>query len=240
LDVDNSKQPVESEEYGRERSEAERLASLPDFLRLSPEQIEAARRENARLLADSNSPFLIQSPRDTQHARAVREESDWRRTLAMFDFEIRAGDKSEGTAARRRTAAQTLAENLEAQGRFKEAAHFHSDPEQRRWCLRLLYAVHRPDEDECEPECDRAFEIDPTRLTREDIVAEVYSIKHGKVMPVNRCFYCNSLNVRPASSENLRRRAMRARARGLTDGLRPDQAAATLRREKLTTADVFK
>jgi len=103
-----------------------------------------------------------------------------------------------------------------------------------------LYAVNRPDEDECEEGCDAAFENDPTRLTREDIVAEVYSLRHNRVMPANLCPYCKSLNVRPAAPENLARRAMRARARSLTEGQKPDQAAATLRREGLTSAEVFK
>lgn len=240
MDNSNNPQPVEEEEFGHERSEESRRASLPEYLRLSEDQVEAARADNARVLAESNHPFLRQSPQDAQRARAIREEPDWRRTLSLLDFEIAAGDDSIDTAMRRRTAAQTLAENLAAQGRFGEASVVAPLEEQQREYLQLAVAVARPDDEWCGGDCELRFADDPTRLTREDIIAEVFSIPHGRVMPVNRCPFCKMLNVRPASPENLQRRALRARARALTEGQKPDQAAATLRREKLTAADAFK
>lgn len=238
--MDQQPRNEEEVEYGRERTPAERLAALPAYLRFSPEQIEAARKENARALAESNSPFLRISSLEAQRVRAVREEADWRRSLASLDFAILTGDDSEDTAARRYTAAQTLAENLAAQGRFDEAAKVTPSEAQAHEYVDLHEAVMRPDEEWCGAECDARFKNDPTRLTREDITAEVYSIAHGKHMPVNKCHYCKTTNVRAASGENLERRGARARARALTEGLSPVRAAETLRNAKLTSGEVFK
>lgn len=232
--------PEEENEYGREKTAAARLASLPEFLRLTPEQIEAARATNARLLEESNSPYVKLAPQEQQRVRAIREEADWRRTLQSLDFAIAAGDKSADTAGRRHTVAQTMGENLAAQGRFYEAATVTPDEGQKLEYLALHEAVMCPDEDWCTEECDQAFANDPSRLTREDIIGEVFSIAHGKVMPVNRCPYCKRLNIRPASAKNLERRGVRARARALTEGQTPDRAAETLTRAKLTSGEVFK
>lgn len=246
MDNNNPRQ-LEDEEYGREQTAEARRASLPSFLQFSDEQIEAARLDNARVLAESNHPFLRQSPQDAQRTRAIREESDWRRTLSMLDFEIAAAAASLGVvtssnplAQRRDQVAQTLAENLAAQGRFGEAADVAAHEDQQREYLELAAAVQRPDDEWCGPECEAFFANDPTRLTREDIVAEVFSIKHGRVLPAVKCHYCHSLNVKPAPAEHLRLRGMRARARALTEGMTPARAAETLQREKITAKDIFK
>lgn len=170
----------------------------------------------------------------------MHEESDWRRSLASLDFAILTGDDSEETAGRRYTAAQTLAENLAAQGRFDEAAKVTPSEVQAHEYVDLHEAVMRPDDEWCGAECDARFENDPTRLTREDIKAEVYSIPHGKHMPLNKCSYCGGVNVRAAARENLERRGVRARARALTEGMSPVRAAETLKNAKLTAGEVFK
>jgi hypothetical protein len=183
---------------GREPSAAERRRAQPAHLQLTKEQITAALKENARLLAESNSPYVVQSPQERARVRGIREEQDWRVALAELDRALaqqrhskrRKGLHVQQLQILRANAAGHLAEALAAQGRFDEAAEHAPDTTRAAELRTLWHAVMRPDEDVCGADCQEKFSNDPTLLTKERAVQEVFSLKHNKVMPVIACGVC--------------------------------------------------
>jgi hypothetical protein len=236
---------VDEKAVGHEKTPEERLANLPAHLRLTPEQLARAAADNARALAEANHPFALASPHERARARGVREAEEWGAALAQIEVALanalKSGTDDEVLAAMnaRRNALDHLSEAYAAQGRFDLAAAHAPDDARRKELEKLWHAVMRPDDEVCGEECRKKFDDDPTLLTKERVVHEVWSVKHNRVMPVVAC-HCGEWNARALPAEIGRQRAARSRARTLTEGLKPADAAETLRRARLTTREVFK
>jgi hypothetical protein len=217
-------------------------AGVPENFRLTEGQARKALADNARLLRESNSPFLTLSPRERERARGLREAPEWREALERLDAALYSALGTPGyetLRARRDVTAGQLAEAHAATGRFDLAAAVCPDPLRAAELDALWRAVMRDDDEACGDECREAFDADPTLLTRETVLREVYSVKHGREMPAVRCEVCKELNVRPLPAEIGRQRAARKQAAALVAGLSRPEAIAALTRAGLTAEEVF-
>lgn len=233
---------------GKEKSIKERLASMPEFLLSRTAQQMKQDAENQERWARSvASPFAQGAPAEVARARAVRLEEDWRGTLKQVRGQMALSTIPEEIEALNNafiTVTRQLAEALATQGRFQEAEHYAklTGWEEADAYHHLAKALARADDDRCGPKCDLAFSADRNRLTQYDAVMEVFSPEHGQVVTVFRCAMCGSLNGRPLTEKDRpyqKQREARRRARTLVAGLNHEQAAAALKREKLTTETTF-
>lgn len=250
---------TDEDQIGKRKSDEDRQSSLPAHLRERTDEQRAQDAENqAKWAASVASPFVQGSPADAERARASRLEHDWRDSLVGIRGEMAAatddaGDaksprdsaRLEGLNNAYRNASRQLAEALAVQGRFDEAAYYAHEgkaEDLENEYGAIAAAIGKSDEERCGADCDLTFAADPTRLTQDDIVAEVFSPKHNAVVPVMRCNICGDLNARPfteADRPHLKRREMRKQALELTKGQSPREAAETLRRADLTTQKAF-
>jgi hypothetical protein len=106
-----------------------------------------------------------------------------------------------------------LADAWATQGRFDEASKIaHSEERQARYAA-IHGAVWRDDEDICG--CEET--VDPRGpngtevvLPNEYVDSDIYSEKHGRIMPLVRCSKCGDLNVRNVSPRLAELRRARA------------------------------
>lgn len=239
---------IDEDLIGKVKTSEERAASIPDFIKLTPEKLAESAENQKRWAALSNSPFLA-AGKDAERSRAVRLEHDWRETISVVRQSLsRTTDVAEIEALNNAyvNAARQLSEALATQGRYLEAAHYSKgvgDETLAKEHLDLHQAIDREDDETCGAECDLAFEKDKTRITKEDPVAIIWSPRHNREVHVFRCNLCGGLNARPLNPQDrsmLDRRQKRRQASELVKGLSPTRAAETLRQSQLTTKDVFR
>jgi hypothetical protein len=235
---------------GKEKTPEERQASLPEVLRNRSDEQQAEDAANQLEWGKKvASPFVQGSPAEVAHARAVRLEADWRNSIASIKLALSAEMPVAGSMrslelrAAHANAASQLAEALAAQGKFQEAASWEfTNPVLRDEYLTLHDAIWRPDAERCGDLCARAFALDKTRLTQEDVVREVFSPKHNAVVAVVRCNMCGELNARPLGDQDrgiIERRAARQKALALTKGMDPARASETLQMAGLDPEKLF-
>ena len=181
------------------------ITTLPDFLQLTDEQIatseriqrQVAQAMHGRVQANREEARLIQGIHAERSARATLE------TLA-----------NEGRRKGRAEAANVqlgrLAEALADQGRFSEAAATHPDAKRAKELRKIQEAIERDDAEICD--CKPEEVNDPVsnkklRLPLENVVDEVFSPKHKRMMPLIRCNKCGDLNVKALTPELTRRQA---------------------------------
>lgn len=157
---------------------------LPTFLQRTPEQIEAE-NQRQQILRDLHLKGAKQTPTEMKIAQATLAEKAIRANLQSITDPI----------VRRETELE-LAESLADQGRFREAAEFN--PEFQR----MVEAVERPDNQFCHcPEdgvqARNAQGAVTIPVPNNFVLGEVFSEKHGRIVPLVMCAKCGHLNATP-------------------------------------------
>jgi hypothetical protein len=152
--------------------------SLPDFLRLTDEQVTAENERQARLRRDFHSRVRMPAAEE-EMARASILAEDLKRAF------LQSTDESD-----RNEIADRLAENLAAQGRFEEALQYVRDDALREFYQKALVAVLSPEE--CT--CDRVERIidgqTKVLLPKYRVIKQIYNInldRFGYLIECNNC-----------------------------------------------------
>lgn len=169
------------------------MEDLPDFLKLSEEQIEAEKVRQDRLRRDHNMR-VRQSGAQTEFARALIIEEEIRKEL----------ESTNRPAVELNQLHDRLAEVLAAQGRFIEAAQTAVDADQQEFYRKAAAAVY--DATECE--CGNKLAAGPNggqlRLPKYRVIKEIYSLKTGQFGYLSECSTCGNwvfLSNSPAPAE---------------------------------------
>lgn len=200
---------------------------------LPPEKLSEAAQDQEKWAGKAESPFVQESPQLAALVRARREIPDWRQSVAVIKADLRKHLKPEereflqGRLAHFQT---VLAEMLAVAGEYEEAAQTTPVVELRKEYRKILKAIDKPDDAVC-----KCKKTDPTLKTEESVVRLVWSNKHSQMMPVVRCNYCDSWNVKSEPSELSKFSGLRRRAEQLTEGQAPGDARQTLERAKHET-----
>jgi hypothetical protein len=145
-------------------------AILPDFLRLSDEEIAREKQRQDRLRQEFNSRVRL-SPAEHEMARAMIQHDDLEKAVADSDQpDIRA----------------RYAECLAHLGRFAEAAEIAPDETAREFYQAVAEAVHSSKECDCTP---------PNRMPKHRTLKEVHSVKLGRVAAYAECNRCGNKTV---------------------------------------------
>lgn len=175
------------------------LTQLPSFLHRTPEQIndEMARQS---ILRGFHLKGARQNAAEIKIGQAMVAEQAIRANLKLIM-------KSREPEVYRETRLQ-LAESLANQGKFRQATNVAEklDQEYARHYRRLAKAVDRDDSETCDcatktitaDERNARGQAVTTEIEvpNEYVAAEVFSEKHGKIMPVVVCAICGKRNVR--------------------------------------------
>jgi len=163
------------------------MESLPDFLKRTPEQL-AAEESRQTILRDLAAKGAVQSPAEMQVGHAMAAETAIRANLAAID-------KTEHPDAYAQTQLQ-LAEVLAEQGKFTEAGDL--DPQYKT----LMEAVDIDDDHKCECVGEKVQtrnergEPITVEIPTEFVAQEVFSEKHGKIVPLVVCSKCGLANAK--------------------------------------------
>jgi hypothetical protein len=170
---------------------------LPKEL-LTDERLEAAAIEQRQLAERINSPYAHKSPQDIQR----------------FNASILVKEAAQ-TGKLHPVAREQYAEALAELGHFDAAAKATRDKDKRKYYREISQAVNKPDGERCK--CPRAKfgDVKKNNLFAE---AEVWSQKHGKLMPVVRCNTCGHRNVTNLPESIAKEREQRARVRSYVSG----------------------
>ena len=174
--------------------------TLPSFLHRTPEQI---RDENARqqILRDAALKGAKQTPAEIKIGYAMMAEEAIRGNLELIDAKAQPEVYYETR--------MQLAEALAEQGKFADAAKI--DPQYQAFAD----AVTRDDDEVCDCVPDttelqgqnaRGENVSQLiEIPNQFIAAEVYSEKHGKIVPLVKCAICGDINIKADhdSSHNL-------------------------------------
>lgn len=154
------------------------MDALPDFLRLSEDDLEREKKRQDRLRRDFNSRTK-QTPIHEEMARAMILEESLRTSLANADDDIRDH------------IADRLADNLAAQGRFAEAATTASNEDLRTFYKRAAEAIY--DNVECSDD-GPVQSVGQTRikLPKYRIIKEIYSLRTGQFGFIVECNICGN------------------------------------------------
>ena len=238
---------------GRELSEAkwhlppryrltEELIALPpdEFKKRDPQMFNLWQKvleDEKRLAASAAMPFEQMSSQDTYRARAAQRAEEHRATIVNLDPQIgQALTTGEGDVAELQAAKLAIrtrrVEQLALLGRFDLAAQETPDPRLRDHYLAILDAVWRDDEGDgswCEcGDVHGSGEHANLTVSQQYIAEEVFSLKHGKVMPLLRCGGCGTLNVAALPDHVRELRSHRVKALQTAGHLSPDDAAKKL------------
>lgn len=213
---------------------------LPKSLQLTPERLLEVDAEQRRLAARAQSPFASLSPREHERARALRLIEELKAEIGPIEKRLGkvftaagATDFDELTEAQH-DIWRRLAEAHAAVGRYDLAAHYETDRNQKAFYLRVWRAVHRDDSHWCG--CPAPLNGGTHTFAKTD----VWSVKHGRVMPLLKCSNCNCLNVAALPKELAEQRAHRQSARRIASGMSLEDAANALRARRHTTKELIK
>jgi hypothetical protein len=174
--------------------------TLPGFLKRSNEEIEADKAAMRLRVASFTRSKLTPEERDI--SRGAQIES-----IARANLESQEALRAEGHKVSTRGGANLemieqetirLAEGLELQGRFREAAGIHPKKREKERLFAIEEAIARPDDEFCGCPADekevqgRKFEAHPHYE-----VKRIYSRRHGKSVSLVKCRKCGSLNATP-------------------------------------------
>jgi hypothetical protein len=175
--------------------------SLPTFLHRSQSQIDEERHRQERMRRDLNLKGARQTPAEMAYARSFELENTIRGNLEQIDREKHPDVYNE-------TLLQ-LAEVKAEQGSFAEAADIAEgtgDLVIANEYRAKHEAIYLDDGVSCA--CDtqtvnvqsRGLRGEPITETvevpNEFVAQEVYSQKHGRIMPLVKCAHCGTMNVR--------------------------------------------
>jgi hypothetical protein len=220
---------------------------LPAALRVTEEMLPAIEAAQRELAARINSPFARLSPQEQERAQAARLVTELTEQLKHVEHRLgrvftRAGAENfDELRATQGALWKRLAEAHASTGRFDEAARYETDRTLKAEYLRTWRAVWRDDAHACSCPPHRGsgrnanLEV-PTVYVKRD----VWSVRHGRVVPLVACSKCRCLNVQPLPPALAEQRAARARAHELAAGLSPAEAAARLRAAGHTTETLSK
>ena len=214
-------------------------------LNLTPEILQQALLEQQS--REAASPHVLLSPSMAHVEKARREAVDWLEAARAVEAELH----NDHTKAERKELRQRfnhlmklLAESLATMGNYEEALMVLPQQEValRKEYKQTLRAINRDDSERCGQKCEDAFQADPTTVTRERVVKNVFSKKHGRLMPMITCNApgCEDFNVRAADGELAKQIEVRARAIDLTKGDSPERAREKLRQAGLTSEKVLR
>ena len=205
--------------------------TLPKALKIDdPKVQERAEIMREDLAQRSQSPFASLSPAEHARVRAAQIASEMQADLDRINGELKKHPVDELKSARVAIAAQ-LAEQYAVIGRYDLAAQLHPNKAHREEYKDIVDAIDRSDEYACACPDDRTF-----------IKAEIYSEKHGRVVPLMKC-RCGEMNARPFRETDKRlldQRAHRSKARSLAGDRTPDEAKEILKQHKHTAKDLAK
>lgn len=199
---------------------AEAPINLPDFLRMTPEQIAVSERIQEEVRQAMHGRVQA-TQEEAQLIRGIHAERTARANLSAF---IEAKEPGGETWERGVSFYLTqLADALADQGRYAEAAALHPTKEQAAEYAAIQTALDRPDDAICDCPADEV--VDPVskktlRIPARNKIAEVYSIKLKRMVPLIRCEKCEpdrALNARPLTATGAlmrRETAMAAVAQG--------------------------
>jgi hypothetical protein len=148
-------------------------AILPDFLRLSDEEIAREKQRQDRLRQEFNSRVRL-SPAEHEMARAMIQHDDLKRAM------------DESTPEEMPAARARYAECLAHLGRFAEAAEIAPDETAREFYQAVAEAVHSSKECDCTP---------LNKMPKHRTLKEVHSIKLGRVAAYVECNRCGNKTV---------------------------------------------
>jgi hypothetical protein len=169
-------------------------ANLPDFLHRSAEQLAEERERQDRIRRDYNLKGARQTPAETAYARSFELEPVIRGNLAAV---------ADDPEAYKETLLQ-LAEVKADQGEFAEASSLaaeagNSDVATEYASRRIAVEIDDSLACNCPAETIRLRTPNGGQaaadIPSQFIAGEVYSIKHGRPMPLVRCAVCGFDNV---------------------------------------------
>lgn len=214
-------------------------------LALSPEKLHESLVEQAARA--ESSPHVLLSPAQAHIEQAKRLTIDWMEAARAVELELhQKHSKAERKElkARFNHSMKSLAEALVTTGDYENAFMVlpNNESDLRREWKKEYAAIWRDDNVRCGEKCEKAFQADPTTVTRERVVRHVFSRKHGRVMPMIACTSpgCEFLNVRAPDGALAKQIEFRARAVELTKGIPPERVRDVLARAGLTAERVFK
>jgi hypothetical protein len=206
--------------------------TLPVFL-LRPQSELDADKEAMKLRAASFTRSRL-TPEERDISRGAQLEE-----IARANLETQESLRAEGRNVSTRGGANLemveqetlrLAEGLELQGRFREAADIHPRERERERLLKIEEAIERPDTEFCDCPVDskeiqgRTVEADPHFE-----VKRVYSRHHGRAVSLVACRKCPGLNATSTPPAQL---AKTLAAVGASHGAAMAQGMERLRRAR--------
>lgn len=211
-------------------------------LQLTVEKLQESAKNQAEW---NNSPHLSLSPAMAQVHQARREALEWLQAARPVELELHQNHtkaERKPILGRYNHLLTLLAEALAVCGNYEEALLVlpKHRVDLRREFEKVYRAIERPDDERCGEECKRAFEADPTKLTAESVERYVFSVKHGRLLPMVRCTSCGDLNVRVADGDLAKQIQARSRATELTKGKRAEDVPRILTEAGLTSKQIFK
>lgn len=222
--------------------ETYRIGDGGKHIQLTAEKLAESAKNQAEW---NNSPHLTVSPAMAQVYKARREALEWLQAVRVVELELHqphTKQERKDIKARFNHLMTLLAEALAVCGNYAEALMVlpKHRVDLRREFERVLRAIERPDEDRCGPDCKQKFDADPTKVTTESVEKYVFSVKHGRMMPMIRCTTCGGVNVRMVDGDLAKQIAARSMAVEMTKGKKPEEARRILTEAKLISAQVFK
>jgi len=186
---------------------------IPDSLnweKFTDEQKAAVELEQRRLAEVVNSPFSNKTAKDIERFNAgiiIEETQQILQAIPLDEMPEIVRD--------------TYAEALASVGKFGEALSAVCCSEKQAFYEAVIKAIDIDDAERCE--CN-AEKVGDRYINPRYVEAEVWSVKHGKQMPVIRCNKCGHRNVQPLPKSIADERAMRAKVRAYTTGKSHEEA----------------
>lgn len=195
----------------KERETSEEIAArvretLPVYL-FRPQADIDAEKEAARLQAASFTRAKLTDAERVISEGKVKEE------IARANLETQEALRAEGRNVSTRGGANLemvkqeelrLAEGLELQGRFAEAAEIHPHEREKARLLKIEKAIEQSDTEFCDCPADSA-EINGRRVEAHPWyeVKKIYSRPHGRMVSLVGCRKCPELNATPTPPAEL-------------------------------------
>lgn len=182
------------------------LKNLPSFLQVTEEQIRVSNEIQER----ARQAMYGRVKATQEEARLIRGISTERAVRAQLET-LRVHSPRRGRADRVREQLGRLAEALADQGRYAEAAKFHPVKHRQQEFAAVQQAIDKDDGASCG--CPEFKDVkDPLsnatlRIPQVNKVEDVFSPKHGRMMPLVRC-ECGDLNVKPLPQVLARRESL--------------------------------
>jgi len=211
------------------------LPAALDLLK-NPSRAKDAREWQAQLAARTISPLSNAGPNNLEMARAVRMiehlQQDYNRVTVEIGAALVTGEAGANIGElqdARASLAQRIAECLVTIGDYEGAAKIDPREGQRQVYRDIQAAIERDDSEFCSCPPGKDFVRD-----------EVYSVRHGRKMPLRACGGCGTMNVASLPDHLARRMGHEERARRLVSGLSPADAARKLRSIGHTSNELLK